>query len=181
MLYDILDYRMPKLPRTGPFDIIVALRLTSEAGTLAQLADELGAVPSQIHAAIGRLATAGLLRPGARGTNARALLEFLTHGVRFAFPAQKSVLATGVPTAYSAPPLSAEFDALDVLVWPAPLHPAAVQGFSIAPLSRAAHTLIDRSPTTYRLLCVTDALRLDDARVRVTAAARLGLMLGVRA
>ena len=172
---------MTALQRIGPFDIVAAVRFTSEAGTLAHLADELGVVPSQVHSAIRRLRTAALLRPGARGTNARALLEFLTHGIRFTFPAPKGALAFGVPTAYSAPPLSAEFDAIDVLIWPTPLHPAAVQGFSIAPLYRAAHTLIDRSPSTYQLLAVADALRLDDARVRLTAAARLGQMLGVRA
>lgn len=172
---------MPQLTRLGPFDVVAALRLTTDAGTLADLAEELGVVPSQVHTAIRRLGAAGLLRPGARGTNGRALLEFLTHGVRFVFPAPKGVLASGVPTAYSAPPLSTEFDAIDVLVWPAPLHPAAVQGFSIAPLYRAAHTLLERSPSTYQLLAMTDALRLDDARVRVTAVARLGLALGVRA
>lgn len=172
---------MTILSRLGPFDIVAALRLTSEAGTLAEIAEELGVVPSQVHSALRRLEVSGLLRPGARGTNNRALLEFLTHGIRFAFPAPKGVLVTGIPTAYSAPPLSAEFDALDVVVWPAPLHAAAVQGFSIAPLYRGAHTLLDRAPTTYQLLAMADALRLDDGRVRVIAAARLRLALGVRA
>lgn len=172
---------MPQLTRTGPFDIVVALRLTEAAGTFAQLAEELNVVPSQVHLAARRLAAAGLLRPGARSTNARALHELLAHGIRFVLPATKGPLAAGVPTAYSAPPLSAEVDALDVLVWPAPLHAAAVQGFSIAPLYRAAHALIDRSPRTYQLLAVTDALRLADADVRAIATARLAQLLGVRA
>lgn len=171
---------MSTLVKTGPFDVVLALRLTEPAGTLAHLADELGVVPSQIHSALGRLGIAGLLRPGARGTNARALLEFLTHGVRFAFPAPKGVLCRGIPTAYSAPPLSSEIDPIDVVVWPAPLHPAAVQGFSIPPLYRAAHALVDRSPATYRLLAVADALRLEDPDVRVIARARLAQVLGVR-
>lgn len=172
---------MPTLDRTGPLDIVVALRLTTDAGTLVHLADELGVVPSQVHLAIRRLGTAGLLRPASRGTNARALSEYLVHGVRFAFPAQKGALATGVPTAYSAPPLSTEIDALDVIVWPAPLHPAAVQGFAIAPLYRRAHTLVERSPATYELLAITDALRLGDASVRVIARAHLEQRLGLRA
>jgi len=166
--------------RTGPFDIVVALRLCAPAGTLAQIADELGVVPSQIHAALRRLGAAGLLRPGVRATNTRALAEFLAHGIRFVFPATKSALSTGVPTAYSALPLSAEFDALDVIVWPAPRHPTAVQGFTIAPLYPAAPELITRSPATYQLLAVTDALRMTDPRVRVTARERLDRMLGVR-
>jgi hypothetical protein len=172
---------MPALLKTGPFDIVVALRLTEQAGTFAQIAEELAVVPSQVHLAVRRLAAAGLQRPGARSTNARALHEFLVHGVRFMFPASKGQLANGVPTAYSAPPLSAEVDALDVLVWPAPLHPAAVQGFSIAPLYRAAHTLIDRSPRTYQLLAVTDTLRLADASLHPLATERMAQLLRVRA
>lgn len=171
---------MTTLERTGPFDIVVALRLTSSTGTLVEIAEELGVVPSQVHTAIRRLTAAGLLRPGARATNPRALTEFLVHGVRYAFPAVKGPLALGVPTAYSAPPLSAEVDAVDVVVWPAALHPAAVQGFSLAPLYKAAPTLIDRSPATYQLLAVTDALRLADPRTRLSARDRLEQLVAGR-
>jgi hypothetical protein len=172
---------MTTLTRIGPLDIVVALRLTESAGTYAQVAEELNVVPSQVHLAVRRLSIAGLLRPGARSTNARSLLELLVHGIRFVFPVTKGPLTVGVPTAYSAPPLSAEVDAIDVLVWPAPLHATAVQGFSIAPLFRAAHTLIDRSPRTYQLLAVTDTLRLGDASMRLIASARMAQLLEVRA
>jgi hypothetical protein len=87
----------------------------------------------------------------------------------------------GVPTAYSAPPLSAEVDAIDVVVWPAPLHADAVQGFSLTPLYATATVLIDRHPATYRLLAITDALRLGDPRTRVIARERLEQLLGARA
>lgn len=172
---------MPSLTRTGPLDVVVALRLSEPAGTFSQIAEELNVAPSQVHLAVRRLTTAGLLGPGTRSTNVRALLELLVHGIRYLFPASKGALVNGVPTAYSAPPLSADVDALDVLVWPAPLHTAAVQGFSIVPLYRAAHTLIDRSPRTYRLLAVADALRLGDADVRAIAVDRMAQSLGVRA
>lgn len=170
--------------RLGPFDLALSLRLadpTDPVGTIAATADELGVVPSQVHTALGRLAACGLLKPGARSTNVRALLEFAAHGVRYAFPARRGALSVGVPTAYSAPPLDAELDAIDVLVWPAPLHPAAVQGFGITPLYRAAHRLIERSPRTYRSLATLDALRLDDARVRAPALSALERLLEGRA
>ena len=167
--------------KTSPFDVALALRLTSEAGTLVELAHDLGVVPSQVHAALRRLGVAGLLRPNARVANTRALVEFVTHGVRYAFPGAKGPLASGVPTAYSAAPLSADVDAIDVVVWPAPLHPAAVQGFSLAPLYPAAPLLYDRHPRTYQLLAITDALRLGDPRTRVIARERLEQLLGVRA
>lgn len=141
----------------------------------------MGVVPSQVHASLTRLSVAGLLRPNVRAANLRALVEFIAHGVRYAFPAMKGPLAVGVPTAYSAAPLSAEVDAIDVVVWPAPMHPAAVQGFSVAPLYPAAPTLLERHPPTYQLLAITDALRLGDPRTRVIARERLEQSLGVRA
>lgn len=171
---------MPRIVRTGPFDLVVALRLTAPAGTLGQMAEELGVVPSQVHAAIGRLEAAGLVRPGARATNTRALVELLVHGVRYVFPATKGPITSGIPTAYSAPPLSADVDAPDVVVWPAPMHPAAVQGFGVAPLYPAAPALIERSPAMYQLLAITDALRLSDPRARVSARERLAQLLEVR-
>lgn len=167
--------------KTSPFDVALALRLSSPAGTLVELAHDMGVVPSQVHASLYRLGVAGLLRPNSRAANMRALVEFVTHGVRYAFPASKGPLAVGVPTAYSAAPLSAEVDAIDVVVWPAPSHPVAVQGFSVAPLYPAAPILIDRHPATYQLLAITDALRLGDPRTRVIARERLEQLLGVRA
>lgn len=165
-------------PQTRPFDLVVALRLLQPATTLAVIADELAASASQVHASLKRLDAAGLLRPNARATNARALLEFLSGGVRFAFPAQRGPLREGVPTAYSAPPLNTVVDAIDVIVWPAPNHPKAVRGFSMVPLYRRAPLLLERSPETYRLLTLVDALRLGDPKVRPHARAALEQSLG---
>lgn len=165
----------------APLDVVVALRLTEEPGTLADLAHDLGVAPSQVHAALRRLQLAGLLRAGTRAANPRALAEFLVHGVRYAFPVAKGPLAAGIPTAYSAPPLAAEVDAIDAVVWPAPQHPDAVQGFALTPLYRAAPILKERVPRTYQLVAVTDALRLGDPRTRLSARETLERMLGVRA
>lgn len=169
-----------RAPVTLPFDIAVALRLASPAGTLAQLADELAVVPSQIYAAITRLSLAGLLRPGTRSTNPRALADLITYGIRYVFPIRRGPLALGVPTAYSALPLSQDVDATDVLVWAAPEHPDAVQGFSVVPLYAGAPRLVDRSPATYTLLTIADAFRLGDPRTRQSARDRLETALGIR-
>lgn len=168
---------MTKAIRLHPFDIVVALRLLRPPGTLATMADELAVVPSQVHAAQRRLAVSGLLRIEGRGTNPRALSEFLLAGVRYAFPVQRGPLTEGVPTGYSAPPLAGQFDALDALVWPATRHPQAVRGFAITPLYPRAPELLARSPDTYLLLTVVDALRLGEARVRSIARAELERML----
>jgi hypothetical protein len=169
---------MMQAPQTRPFDLVVALRLLQPATTLASIADEIAAAPSQVHASLKRLDAAGLLRPTARATNARALLEFLSSGVRFAFPAQRGPLRDGIPTAYSAPPLNTVVDAIDVVVWPAAGRPNIVRGFSVVPLYKRAPLLVERSPETYRLLTLVDALRLGDPKVRPHARTALEHALG---
>lgn len=160
---------MRKAARTQPFDVVIALRLLRPARTLAELGADLAASPSQAYAAIARLESAGLLKPQQRATNPRALLEFLLGGVRYAFPAALGPLNLGVPTAYSAAPLNAVVDAIDVVVWPAPKLSNVVRGFSLTPLYPRAPLLRERDPDTYALLTVVDALRLGDPRVRAQA------------
>lgn len=166
--------------RTNPFDVVLGLRLLAPAGTMAQLAEELHVVPSQVHAALRRLELAGILRPSGRSTNARALGEFILFGVRYAFPAARGPLADGVPTAYSAPPLAPHVDPTDVLVWPMAAAPDVVRGFSIRPLYAGAPHLVTSSPETYRLVTLVDALRIGDPRARNAARAQLEIALGWR-
>lgn len=168
---------MPKPTQTKPFDVVVALRLLRPASTIAEIAADLCAAPSQVHTALTRLGVAGLLKPDQRETNPRALLEFVLGGIRYAFPVARGPLATGLPTAYSAPPLNAVVDALDVLVWPAPKLQDAVRGFSLTPLYPRASLLQEHDPQTYQLLCVVDALRLGEHRLRPRAREALELLI----
>ena len=165
--------------RTLPFDVALALRLLRPSGTMAALAEELAVVPSQIHSSLRRLDRAGLLRTSGRDTNPRALGEFVLYGVRYAFPAQRGPLATGVPTAHSGRPLAALVDATDVTVWPAADAKPAIQGFGVTPLYRGAPELVERSPETYALLTLVDALRLGDRNVRGYARQLLSEALGI--
>jgi hypothetical protein len=172
---------MARAASTHPFDVVLGLRLLRSAGTIAQLAEELGVAPSQIHGALTRLRFAGLLRPDGRSINARALSEFVLFGVRYAFPAARRELALGIPTAYSAAELAAQVDAIDVLVWPAPNAKGAVRGFSLTPLYPRAIVLPERSPETYRLVTFVDALRIGDPPVRAIARDHLETAFGLRA
>lgn len=165
--------------RTLPFDVVLALRLIRPAGTIVAIAEELAVAPSQVHAALARLRRADLLRPVGRETNTRTLGEFVLYGLRYAFPVRRGSIVTGVPTAYSTLPLAPLIDAPDVLVWPAADAPGAVQGFSVVPLYAGATRLPLRSPETYRLTTLIDALRLGDRRVRGFARELLSEALGI--
>ena len=165
--------------RTLPFDVVLALRLIRPAGTIVAIGEELAVAPSQVHAALARLRRADLLRPVGRETNTRTLGEFVLYGIRYAFPVRRGPIVTGVPTAYSAPPLAPLIDAPDVLVWAAADAPGAVQGFSVIPLYAGAPQLPLRSPETYRLATLADALRLGDRRVRGYARELISEALGI--
>ena len=90
--------------------------------------------------------------------------EFLIHGVKYAFPAQRGEVTRGIPTAHAAPPLSAQIAAGADLppVWPAA--EGEVRGTSFEPLHKMVPVAALKDPTLYALLALIDALR--DGRVR---------------
>ncbi len=62
----------------------------------------------------------------------KALLEFLEHGVRFAFPQRPGPMVRGVRTAHAAPPLTDQIHSNEAYVWP--YAKGDVRGQSILPL-----------------------------------------------
>lgn len=162
-----------------PLDLAVAIGHAVEpvggTPTYAEMGVRLHLSPSTVHQSVRRLQAAGLLRPGTRQANRSALREFVTHGLRYAFPPTLGAAARGVPTAHSGPLLRDQFDATDALVWP---HPGgAVRGSSIAPLYPGATSLPERAPEVYRLLTLLDAIRAGRARERSAAIAAFNLAI----
>ena len=92
-----------------PQDIVVALKIFGYGQTrppFAQIATDLAMSQSEVHGAVKRAKAARLLhgpetfdRP-----NVSALEEFLIHGVKYAFPAERGGPSRGIPTSYAAPP-----------------------------------------------------------------------------
>ena len=157
-----------------PMDIAVLLRLTQEGApvrTFHQLASDLLLSSSEVHASIGRTAHSGLLRFDGRQklVNRTGLLEFLEHGLRYAFPAEKGGLTRGLPTTYAAEPLRSllQSDKGPPPVWP---HGEGKErGYSFAPLYKHAPEAALKCPALYELFSLADALR--DGRVRERALA----------
>ncbi len=161
-----------------PVDILVCLKLTLEGGvtkSFEDLAGELTIGSSSIHRAVHRATDAGLLSTG-RTVNRPALLEFLLHGVRYAFYVKPGALTRGFPTAHAAPPLSQLITpSNDVPVWPDP--EGTTRGYKVAPLHEAASKAAKRDPKLYELLALVDALRIGRARERKLAQDELTLRL----
>ena len=159
-----------------PHDIAVALHLLNEP-TLAfpKMAKDLGVSLSTAHASVKRLIRSGLIRESVgadrrnreRKVNRRALLEFLEHGVQYAFAGVLGAPGRGVPTAHAGPALSDLIVSGEAVVWP---HTAGEAfGPTLEPLLPGAARLKGSHPETYALLSAVDAIRVGRARERKLA------------
>jgi hypothetical protein len=189
-----------------PQDVIVALKLGLVRGsqqTLSQLGHALGLSASEVHASINRGSAAALVDLQERRVRARNFLEFLEHGIRFVFVAERGPIVRGVPTAHSAPPLARPIGMLEQLyrpssgpdsqapsgllskpyeahgdppvVWP---HPeGTVRGESIEPLYPSAVDAALRDPQLHQGLALVDVLRIGRSREKELAIAHLKQLL----
>jgi hypothetical protein len=150
---------------------VVALRLALCPGDRYEaLADGLGMSLSATHRAVRRLEQAGLLVLGERKANRSAMVEFLAHGARYAFPAQLGPETRGVPTAGALEDFRDELPADTGAVWP---HVSGEKrGPALRPLHAGVPEAAIKDHRLHRVLALTDALRIGQARER-TAAKRL--------
>lgn len=160
-----------------PQDVMVLLKVAVWPGgawKFADLAVELGMSASEVHKAIGRAQRSQLVAPrpdlGMWTVQRRNLLEFLIHGLRYVFPAERGALTRGVPTGIAAPILQARFgpSSEPPTVWP---HAeGTARGQSIEPLYPSVPLAASRDSNLYAALAVVDAIRCGRARERAVAA-----------
>ena len=160
-----------------PQDLVAALKLAvGPSLTYPQLAVALSLSLSEAHGAVKRAQAAGLLLSD-RQPNRPAILEFVVHGVRYAFPPVRGGITRGMPTAHAALPL-VEFIVQDndpVPVWPDPQGEA--RGASFKPLYRGAPKAARGDGKLYQCLSLIDALRGGRARERNLAKEHLTRVL----
>jgi len=156
-----------------PVDIAVMLKLSlagASEKSFQSLGKDLHLSASEVHASLKRTRQSGFTSPDSPKTlNRSALLEFLEHGLRYAFPAERGELTRGVPTAHAAAPLKSALRQADdpPPVWP---HVAGTtRGYSLTPLYRHAPDAALDDPALYELLSLVDALRDGRTRERVLA------------
>ena len=80
-----------------PQDILVSLKLSlvGDEWTYASLAPALALSTGELHNSIKRIAVARLYNPVSRMVFRQSLLEFLIHGVKYAFPAERGGATCG--------------------------------------------------------------------------------------
>ena len=163
-----------KQPSLKPQDLVVALKIAVNPRReflLTTLGTELGMVVSAIHGSISRCEQARLLSRAAGGTRPirPALLEFVIHGARYAYPAVQGTLTRGMATSLAGPSLREYFDQNKAMppVWPDPLGES--YGPSITPLHHIVPEACRLDAGLLDVLTLLDAVRAGAAREREIA------------
>ena len=121
---------------------------------------------SEIHAGYKRAIKAQLINPITKQPNLIAPEEFLIHGIRYVFPAERGELTRGIPTASSVEPINKLLVANNEYgpVWP--YAKGNVRGFAFTPLYKSVPKASELDQEFYELLALVDAIRGGRARER---------------
>ena len=166
-----------------PQDVYVVLKIVADGSRrapYAQLAVVFVMSPSEVHACVKRAQASHLLHDVSSQSlpNVAALNEFLVHGLKYVFPAERGELTRGVATSYGAAPLcgSVAPGSEPIPVWP--YEEGQQRGLAFAPLYKTAPIAALRDQTFYEYLVLVDALRDGRIRERKLAEAELHRRLG---
>jgi len=136
--------------------------------SVRSLANALGISKSEINNSLKRSIYSGLaVRSRDRSqpkANIKAVFEFITHGLKYVFPAKPGPLARGIATAFAAPVMSGKLMSAgeSIFVWPeAEGHD---HGQSIEPLFKSVPFAVQQDKRLYESLALIDAVRLGNAR-----------------
>lgn len=156
-----------------PQDIVILLDIVTRQGewTMKDISRGLNISGSEVSESLQRSCMAGLIDISKKNVMRNALVDFLRYGLRYVFPQTPGAIARGVPTAYSAPPLSDTIMSGDKLVWPYPK--GKERGQSIEPLYPTVVEAALHNHKLYELLALVDALRVGRVRERELAAVEL--------
>jgi len=154
-----------------PQDLAVAFKLVAlhnHRMPYRDLAKQMFLSPFEVHAAAKRLVAARLAREDEKGVwpILKILQPFVIYGAAYAYPAVRTDLTIGFPTAHGASPLNEQVMFANEFppVWPHPEGP--VRGSGILPLYANAPLAAKQDPALYQLLALFDALRIGQARER---------------
>lgn len=155
-----------------PQDIVIMLKLVARdhsEWSYPTLSYELSMSASEVHAGIKRAVAAKLMDIHRKIPVKGNLLEFLIHGVRYAYPPHRGAMTRGMPTGYAAKPLNELIVQPDEPppVWPDP--GGQVRGYEFSPLYRSVPRACQVDTKLYEFLALVDAIRDGSARERAMA------------
>ena len=155
-----------------PQDIVIMLKLVVRNGSewsYPALSYELSMSASEVHAGVKRAVAAKLMDMHRKIPVKRNLLEFLIHGVKYAYPPDRGGITRGIATSYAAQPLKELIVQPDEPppVWPDP--EGQERGYEFSPLYSSVPHACKVDSKLYELLALVDAIRDGRARERKIA------------
>ncbi len=146
------------------------------------LSAALGISKTEVNASINRSIAVGMAihdrDSGQPKANRKAILEFISHGLKYVFPAKPAEIARGVPTAFAAPVLESELSSAGEFIYVWPDAKGKEMGQSVAPLFKSVPMAVKKDPRLYEYLALADAIRLGNPRESKIAIRMLEERLG---
>ena len=156
---------MKKHSGMRPQDVVILLKIAAKGEApwlMKDLSDELGISASEISESLNRSAIAGLLTQDKKRLMRAALLDFLTHGLRYVYPQQPGALVRGLATAHAAAPLNQEISSQQIYVWP--YSQGLVRGEAIEPLHPKVPEACLKDAIFYEYMALCEVLRVGRVR-----------------
>ena len=154
-----------KLPAEEPE---MSAPVAEDVFSVRALEESTGISKSEVSGSLRRCLDVGLARAergsGFPRANTRALLGFVTNGLKYVFPARPGPFVRGIPTAHAAPVLAGRLMSAgeQLHVWE-DAH-GSVQGQRVEPLYKSVPRAVRRDATLYAMLALLDAIRLGGER-----------------
>jgi hypothetical protein len=148
-----------------PQDTVLALKYWSLKqdnldSSVRHIAESIGISASEVSKGTKRLVAARLVveRNDRVFAESGALLEWLSYGVRYAYPQESVGYGRGMATSWNCPILKSEMVApTPALVWPAPQ--GGVDGVLIKPFHESVTIAASKDEQLYRVLSLLEAIR----------------------
>jgi hypothetical protein len=148
-----------------PQDIVVLLKiiaLGNQPWHNKDLAWHLNISSSEISESLNRSQIARLIDDQKKKVFRQSLMEFLEFGLPYVFPVIPGPITQGIPTAHSHPFMQEHFTSPELYVWPN--YDSDSRGQSISPLYKEAISTIRLDPIFYKLMALTDVIRVGRPR-----------------
>lgn len=155
-----------------PGDVVVALQVAlSPEAPLAALAEQSGRSLGEVHNAIARLRTAGLMDPERRRVEREPLMQFVRWGVPYAYPPAIGGGTVGVATATLNTSAGGSVSAPEAVEFVWASAEGTSRGTALEPLHSRVPEIAGRNAPLYALLSAVDLIRVGGARERAAASA----------
>lgn len=144
-----------------PHDVVILLKMITirkHNWYLKDLAAELKISQSEISESLNRSRIAGFLSNNKRVVDRESLVEFLSHGLKYAFPDEPGKIVRGFSAAQSAAPMYQVFRSQESYVWP--YRYGNKEGQVIRPLHKNLPEACLSDDRLYELIALSDVIRI---------------------